>query len=250
LRIWIERIAADYRRALTDKQPQLNRKEVAKRLTELDELRQAVDESRAGSGDKDSLRRLLAGGIAQYLSRVRQLPNGKLPEYIIVDVAVFALWPILEAPRLPSSWQEYLAELTSPRIAAITAAARDGKEAGQAVSVEVFARFLASKPIANAMLNLFDDLGDPGGGGPALTAIAIASGLPAPPRKGDAKTVVAWVSATLGAGAAGAVAGGAGTGIDEVLGLGTDHRAVGGHSDHHRGSGAIEHMLEEFFHLF
>lgn len=251
LRLWIDRISTDYKQIISDKQPQHTGKENAKHLAQLDALRQAVDESPRRSGDKDSLRRLMAGGIAQYLSRANQLPVGQLPEHLIMDVTLFALWPVLEAPRLPRSWQQDLAELTSPRIAAIMAEAWDAKATGHAVSIEALARFLAARPIANAVLNLFDDLGDPRRGGAALTAIAIACNLPQPPLGGGAKAIAAWISATLAGVAVGAAACDIETRIDEVLELGFDHDAVGGHGGRqHGGSGAMEHLLEEFLHLF
>ena len=243
LRIWIDRITADYRHLLADKQLEVPEKETASQLRQLDGLRQSVNDPSARVNGKNAMRRLLAGGVAQYLSRAGQLPTGPIPEQLILDVTVFALWPVLEAPGLPSTWQQDLAELTSPRVATITATARDIATAGNRVDVETFARALSAKPVTRAVLNLFEDLGDPGSGGAALTAIALASGLPKPPQTGGAKAIATWAFGALGGAAIGVTASDIDTKVDELLDMNPDG------SHHHHGSGsAFEHMLDDFLH--
>ena len=205
LRLWIDRIVADYRQQLTAGAGEPAGKEAAGQLRQLDELRRSVEDPAGNGGGKNALRRLLASGIAQYLSRAGQVPAGQVPEQLLVDLLVFALWAVLEAPGLPGTWQQDLVELTSPRVAALTVAARDAKDAGRPVPVEEFTSVLSARPVGPALHNLLDDLSEPRRGGSALTALAVAAGLPAPPGRGGAKAMATWMIAVL----AGATAGGA-----------------------------------------
>jgi hypothetical protein len=194
------------------------------------------------------LRRLLASGVAQYLSRAGQVPAGQVPEQLLVDLLVFALWAVLEAPGLPGTWQQDLVELTSPRVATLTVAARNDKDAGHPVPVEEFTRVLSARPVGPALHNLLDDLSEPHRGGSALTALAVAAGLPAPPGRGGAKGTATWMIAVL----AGATAGGVGVGVieDHVGGIlapvpSPAPQPSGGHGHHpdlhHHGHGSHGH---------
>jgi hypothetical protein len=118
----------------------------------------------------------------------------------MTDLAVFALWPVIETPRLPDGWQEHLAELTSLRLAALVSQARQLGARGRPVAVEGFARTLAAKPFTHGVLALLEDLADPQGGGASLTVLALAGGFPPPPRKPDTKALLGWL---IGAGAVG-----------------------------------------------
>ena len=131
-----------------------------------------------------------------------------------MDLLVFALWAVLEAPALPGTWQQDLVELTSPRVATLTVAARNARDAGHPVHVEEFTSVLSARPVGPALHNLLDDLSEPRRGGPALTALAVAAGLPAPPGRGGAKATATWMVAVL----AGATAGGAVGVIEEHVG--------------------------------
>jgi hypothetical protein len=261
LRLWIDRIVTDYGRLAAENPNSSTGKEAAGHLRELALLSQSVSSSPQKTKDRNALRRLLAGGIAQYLSRAGTIPDHKLPEQLLKDVAVFALWPILQATVLPSTWEEDLAEITSPRVASITAAARGMMVTGQSVDLEGFAGTLSAKPLERALFNLFEDLNDPRRGGSALTAIAVATGLPDPPRKGGAQATARWVITALVGTAAGITAYELGESASGILDRGPDPvehimNAWGGNqystrSHHHSvAEHVIDHLVDDIINLF
>ena len=260
LRLWINRIISDYTQLISDQQSPSAKRETTRRLRQLDALYRSVNDPPKKSKDRDFVRRLLAGGVAQYLSRAGQLPAEPLPEQIILDVTIFALWPIIEAPNLPPMWQQDLAELTSPRIASHIAAAREAKAAGNRIDVETLARELSDQPFTDAVLSLFEDLADPMRGGPALTAIALASGLPEPPYRGGAKATMAWVFVTLMGAAIGTATYDLDEKVNDLLETINNQAPTGykGHQSampgHHHGGGSAPshqqgggHALDDFF---
>jgi hypothetical protein len=256
LRLWIDRIVTDYRQQLAAEKPGVTGKETAGQLRQLAALQQSVDDPAGTANGKHALRRLLASGVAQYLSRARQPPAGQVPEQLLLDLLVFALWAVLEAPGLPGTWQQDLAELTSPRVAVVTEAARNAKAAGRPPDVEAFAGVLSAKPVASALLNLLDDLNDPGRGGSAFTALAVAAGLPSPPRRGGAKATATWALAVLAGGTAGVV-GAEASGLLDAAPSGAPHPfgTHGSHQpatpDHHHGHGHhTGSLLEDILSLF
>jgi hypothetical protein len=208
LRAWITRIVGEFetrdhdRRGREARQARENRHQLdllRSSLEDHSEHRQAF--SSDSQGGRDALRRLLASGVARYLARsVPPASDAPLPEQIIVEVASVALWHVTLAPSLPDGWFEDLQYLTSPMLAR---SVRDARTARPGPTFESFARSLAAKPLGVGLLNLFDDLGDPRRGGPALTALALASHMDPPPRRGGAKAIVGWVLAgALGAASA------------------------------------------------
>ncbi len=106
-----------------------------------------------------------------------------------------ALWHVTLAPSLPDGWFDDLQYLTSPMLARSVLDARQAHRRHPGLTFESFARSLAAKPLGIGLLNLFDDLGDSRRGGPALTALALASHVDLPPRRGGAKAIVGWVLA-------------------------------------------------------
>jgi hypothetical protein len=259
LRLWIDRIVNDYRRQVTGEVQGLTAKEAADQLRQLTALQHSVDDPPANAGGRNTLRRLLASGVAQYLSRADQLTAGQVPEQLLVDLLVFAIWAVLEAPRLPETWLQDLAELTSPRVAVLTEAARNAKAAGQPAEVEAFASVLSAKPVSQAVINLLDDLNDPGRGGSAFTALAVAAGLPSPPRRGGAKATATWVFAVLTGATAGATAGVIEEEVSRLLGAapsGAPH-PFGDHGSHQPAAPGHHHphihhhsLLEDILSLF
>jgi hypothetical protein len=192
LRLWVDRIAADYR-AMVEHSG--DRAGVA-RVRQIDLVRAGLDDS--GSENerrKDVVRRLIVAGIICYLARPGAPPDKSVPEQILLDLIVFSLWPVVTAKKLPTGWQGELAQLTSPRLAALVERARQERTP----AAEAFARAVANKSFSPAMVTLFDDLADPRRGGALLTAMAIAGGLPAPPTgRREGKKVAAWALAIAG----------------------------------------------------
>jgi hypothetical protein len=195
LRLWVDRIRADYRAMVEDTG---DRAGVA-HLGPIDLVRAGLDDSGPGSERrKDTIRRIVVVGVIGYLARPGTPPNEALPEQILLDLIVFSLWPMVTAKQLPSGWQGELAQMTSPRLAALV----EGSRAERRPSAEAFARAVSNKSFSAAMAALFDDLADPGRGGALLTAMAIAGGLPAPPvGRREGKRVAAWVLAVAGSAA-------------------------------------------------
>lgn len=176
LRLWVERVAADHR-------VKSDRKQV-------DQVRAAV----ADPSTADAVRRLMIAGLVGYLARPGAPPDRPVPEEIFTDLFVFALWPVVTAPKLPRGWEGDLAQLTSPRLAVLVQRARE-----QRTPVEEFTRALASKSFSPAIAALFHDLADPRRGGALLTALALTGGLKAPPTGRRAgREVAVWALVIAG----------------------------------------------------
>ncbi|MEW2082020.1 hypothetical protein [Streptomyces sp. NPDC005283] len=195
LQLWIARLAADYRALVKAGDGPSGRREAAGHGRQLDVLERELAGSAGRRNGKDPLRRLLAAGAAQYLDRASRVPTDPLPEQLMVDLAVFALWPVIEAPALPVDWQDHLAALTTPRLAVLVSQVRQLGIRGKAVAPDAFGRALADKPFAHGVLALLEDLADPRGGGACLTAISLAGRVPPPPQKASAKAVLGWLLA-------------------------------------------------------
>jgi hypothetical protein len=198
LRLWIARMAGDYRALVANGQVPDGRRQSAAYVAELDGLQLVLDDPRAPARVESTVRRLLAAGAAQYLHGVRRVPADALPEQVMLDFAVFALWPVITAPALAAGWDDALAELTSPRIAALVDQARQARDASASLRVETVARALAHGAFAPGVLRLLEDLADPRGAGACLTPMALADGFSPPPRKGDARTALFWLLAGAG----------------------------------------------------
>ncbi|MFI6645335.1 hypothetical protein [Streptomyces sp. NPDC050504] len=192
LRLWVDRIAADYRTMVEDTGDRAG----AAHIRQIDFVRTGLDDSGpANERRKDAVRRLVVAGIIGYLAHPGAPPKEPVPEQILLDLIVFSLWPVVTAKKLPSGWQGELAQITSPRLAALVERARDERKP----RAETFARAVANKSFSSAMATLFDDLADPRRGGMLLTAMAIAGGLPAPPTgRQESKKVAAWALAIAG----------------------------------------------------
>lgn len=192
LRLWVDRIAADYRMMVEDTGDRAG----AAHIRQIDLVRAGLDDSGPeNERPKDAVRRLVVAGITGYLARPGTPPEEPVPEQILLDLIVFSLWPVVTAKKLPPGWQGELAQITSPRLAALVERAR----AEHKPTAETFARAVANKSFSSAMVALFDDLADPRRGGALLTAMAIAGGLPAPPTgRREGKKVAAWALAIAG----------------------------------------------------
>ncbi|WP_033346233.1 hypothetical protein [Catenuloplanes japonicus] len=197
LRLWVDRVAADYRTLVSETGEPAG----GAHLRGLDLVLAGLDSGAAsgrgagrpeGEGRGDVVRRLVVAGIVRYLASPGPPPDEPVIEQILLDLIVFSLWPVVTAQRLPPGWQGELAQLTSPRLAALVARER----AKARPAAEAFARTVADRSFSSAMVTLFDDLADPRRGGALLTAMAVAGGLPAPPAgPRNGRRVAAW---TLG----------------------------------------------------
>jgi hypothetical protein len=152
------------------------------------------------SSAEDVLRRLLALGIVQYVKRIGRVPANAQPEEIVLDVTAFALWSVAQAPVLPSGWEDTLALLTSPRMAAIVEHAREVDATRNPDNFIVLYRMLASSSAAQGTRNLLEDLSDPRRGGAVLAVLALASGLPEPDPRRRQKAAAVWLFTALAGG--------------------------------------------------
>lgn len=203
LRLWIDRLAADYREIVAAGEAPGGRRQRAGLQRELVALRAQLAGDGGHRDGADQVRRLLAAGAVQYLDAAGRVPAESLPEALVVDFAVFALWPVVQAPVLPTGWEGQLAALTSPRLAVLVAGAREAGR-GEGLGLEDFGRSLAERPFAHGVLALLEDLADPRRGGACLTALAVAARTPPPPQRLGGKATLRWL---FGAGVAGGAAG-------------------------------------------
>lgn len=192
LRTWVERLAVDYGVLLASSP----RRERARQEERIRDLRAAVGEPASRPG-KDAVRALVVAGLVEYLDVVRHAAPVPLSERVALDVVVFALWPVVQASRLPDGWEHDLAELASPRLASLVAQARRGLAEGRSLTSARFTRVVAAKPLSRGVLALFEDLADPKRGGAVITGMALATGFPEPPRGKRPKDVFGWLVACV-----------------------------------------------------
>ena len=190
---WLSRAAEDFRRISAARGFDLPPKELAS-------ISDGLDRAIVVLGDltqerTDSVRHLLIGGLVHHLSECGTPPVQPLPEQVILDIAVSALWPLVTAPNVPPSWMDDVVTITSPRIGALVAEARRLTSSSKLVTPQSFARALASQSFARGMANLLDDLSDPKRGGPIVTALAVAAHVAPPPHKASLKAMSGWLFA-------------------------------------------------------
>lgn len=210
VKLWIDGLVSDYARQ-TEHGSSNKRGKAAKELKELKEhathlaaLKQEFSGTPSAEAADDTVRRLLAAGIVQYVYTTGGTPDDIAAKHVVQDVVVFALWQVVQANALPGQWQESLARITSLRMADLVAQARSANAARVPGNFAIFARALTSRPVAQGALNLLRDMADPGRGGTALTAIALAAGLPRPESRRGPKSAAIWVFTALVGGALGA----------------------------------------------
>ncbi|MGW7420705.1 hypothetical protein ACWGJB_11670 [Streptomyces sp. NPDC054813] len=187
-----------------------------------------------------------------------------MPEQVAVDFATFALWPIVEAPKLPEDWAEALQRITSEPVARIVMHARVSRHQGSPMTVMQFSRALAAVPVAAGILALLHDLNDPRRGGSALTAVSLAHNGSRPPLGSSAKTLALWTLAAAASGIVGDKADAEVTGFWDWMvanvtdshhsagsshssGDGPDMSNQGSHHKNNQGEGLVK-MIENFFH--
>jgi hypothetical protein len=203
--LWINRVTSDYAKAHP------HRWDSRRHKKNLELIRQAIEGTSKGSA-KDILRGLIAAGLIRYIAagviRYKKFNHESLKEVLpgtlMLDFAVDALLPIVIAPKLPESWFDSLAKLTSPQLASLVSGARATKTARigtpkTSMDRQKFYSEVARVPFADGVLNLLDDLNNPRGGGSFLATVAIADGPGAPPKGSTPKALFRWlVEAAVG----------------------------------------------------
>jgi hypothetical protein len=199
LRFWLARLASDYEKILAEKNPPLTKRQKKDHRKALDSVKQTCDGNANGQG-KSRVRELIAAGAISYGLSRHQPPDEPIPEQLIVDFAVFALWPLIVVPELPETYFDDLRTISSEPLARLVAHARLSRMTKSAMSAEDFSRALAGTNVARGVLNLLNDLADPQRGGCAFTAISIASTGTVPHGRPSPKVIAMWVLAAAGAG--------------------------------------------------
>jgi len=177
---------------------------------EIDQYRAAlVSAGRAAGGEfkrslKARIRELLALGVAGY-GLSGGVPAGvPLSRPMIVDLAVCSLWPLATVPSLPPAWlEEFTAIIRSAHLASPIVRARYRRRIGDPMSPQEFGQVLSEVKFGWGFANVLRDLADPGRGGGALTAMAIASTRYAPRRGASQQRVARWALRTALAGMTG-----------------------------------------------
>jgi hypothetical protein len=201
LRLWIHRVASDYEKAHPRRWDGRRHKKNLKLIC------QATEGAPKGSAI-DALRGLIATGVIQHKRSNQEIPEEALPETLMLDFTVDALWPIVIARKLPESWLDSLAKLTSPQLASLVSSARAVKTSRvrapkTSMDKQEFYSEIAQTPFADGVLNLLKDLNNPRGGGSYLATVAIADGF-GPPRKGSTpKNLLHWLAGAAAGGVIG-----------------------------------------------
>lgn len=237
LRFWLTRLASDYEKILTEKNPPLTKRQRKDHRKALASVRQTCEGSANGQG-KNRVRELIAAGAISYgLSRHRP-PDELIPEQLIIDFAVFALWPLIIVPKLPESYFDDLRVISSEPLARLVTHARLSRMTKSPMTAEDFARALAGSNVAAGVRNLLNDLADPQRGGCAFTAISIAGTGTVPHGRTSPKVIAMWVLAAAGAGIIGNRADDAVTKAWDWLDNADNHAIPqdGTHATHHSSS--------------
>ncbi|HEY0639901.1 MAG TPA: hypothetical protein VGD67_19865 [Pseudonocardiaceae bacterium] len=211
LRIWVDRIAADYARlhptAIT----------AAARTVAVRQAREAALRSLDANRRSNLavLRNTVAAGAVRYRFAGPHLTGRALPEALMLDFVTEILWPLLHTADLPESWPEDLAFLTSPGVSRLVVKARQSLSDGNRIDRQSFQLALARRPIAVGILNALEDLNDPRRGASYLAAAAART---SPPPKGKpTRELLAWVLGAATAVASHAVAGVVGNRTDALV---------------------------------
>src|SRR5436305_9313853 len=130
----------------------------------------------------DMVRGLLAAGAVRYRGLAAINANTHVPEQAVLDFVVFALWPVILAPKLPEAWYKTLEEISSSFVARLVAHARLSRTTGQPLSPAELYRALSGGPFSAGVINLLCDLNDPRRGGGALPPLALVTATQAPRR--------------------------------------------------------------------
>lgn len=218
---------------------------------------QALSETLAGSLGKshtdDTLRRLLALGVVQYVKRIGYVPVDAKADDGILDIAAFALWTVAQAPDLPTDWEDTLARLTSPRMTAFVADLREAGATRDQRNFAVLHRALGKNSVAQGVRNLLEDLSDQRRGGAVLTSLALAAGLPEPDPRHRLKSAAIWLFTGVAGGAIGAEGGHVADSVNQAVDEIWD-RMIHGHETHgpsspgSHGGTLADQLIDDLFH--
>ena len=137
LRLWIDRLATDYEKILSEEVSDLSWRERKAYRKALRSLKQTCHGRLEGPA-KDRIRELIAAGIVGYGIAQTPLPQGRVPKQVIVDLATFALWPLVITPNLTERHFRSLAEITTKPLADLVWKARLSREAPSSINAANF----------------------------------------------------------------------------------------------------------------
>jgi hypothetical protein len=237
LRFWLARLASDYEKILTERNPPLTKRQKKDHRKALASVKQTCEGNENGQG-RTRVRELIAAGAISYGLSRHKPPDELIPEQLIIDFAVFALWPLVIVPKLPSNYFDDLRIVSSEPLARLVTHARLSRMTKSPMSAEDFSRALANSNVAAGVRNLLNDLADPQRGGCAFTAISIASTGTVPHGRTSPKVIAMWVLAAAGAGIIGNSADDAVTKAWDWLDNADNHTIPQGgtHAAHHSSS--------------
>jgi hypothetical protein len=203
LRIWIDRMVRDYESILAERGSQVPTRDTRNDLRHLEGLQQALTGgSSRKNGAKDLVLRLVVSGVVQFSHHAREYPRGVVPEQLVIDMATFALWPLIEASVLPDEWAEVLAEASSPLIATVVEAARSSRAHSHDVTPDRLGAVLSRYEYGPGIACLLGEMADPRRSGPLLSVMAFMSGVEEPPLLRNGHSVVYWLLGGVAAGVA------------------------------------------------
>src|SRR4051812_18385982 len=123
-RVWVDGLVQQHDRISAETSRVISRRERSRQRRRLDDVRNAYG-GRPGGSAKDSLRNLIASGMVKYRFTADPRTTHQRPaQQLVLDIAVFALWPVVIMPKLSDGWYEALLELSSPHLARLVAHAR------------------------------------------------------------------------------------------------------------------------------
>jgi hypothetical protein len=205
LRLWIARMIENYEKIIESKILfTYSEKEIKTYHKALLALGRTCSGAPKGPS-KDRVRELLASG-ALYYGLQSKPPEQLIPEQVVIDFSVFALWPLVVAPKPPKDWIIALQEITgSMPLVRLVIHARFSLGTSEPLNAQQFGQVLSQAWFAPAILNLLNDFADPQKGGCALTAVAIASTGRAPrqDRGISPREIAKWALVTAVAGVIG-----------------------------------------------
>ncbi|MGQ0774665.1 MAG: hypothetical protein ACT4NY_09645 [Pseudonocardiales bacterium] len=101
LLLWIDRIKSDYEKVHPREWDNQDHKK------NLESVKRILEGTSTGSA-KGELRGLIATGVIHYMNSPQEIPREALPEILMLNFIVDALWPIVIAPNYPWSWHDAL----------------------------------------------------------------------------------------------------------------------------------------------
>jgi hypothetical protein len=113
LRLWIAQMISSYEAVVANRQFDCDNRDIKLYLKSLNSVRKTCDGDSRSYG-KRQLRELIAMGALNYGWARTPHPEDSIPEQVVIDFAVFALWPVVISPKLPGSWYSKLIDMTSP----------------------------------------------------------------------------------------------------------------------------------------